>query len=358
MSKNGLLVCSPSSPTKNIGDYIQSVAQEQFWNHIDCYCEREALDEIESEDKINLIMNGWFMWKPERFPPSDCINPLFISFHIVPLFEKKFFTKETVAYLKKYEPIGARDIATKLLLESHGVKSYFSSCLTLTLGMKYKNEHNSGEILFVDPIYDVSGTREKLFDIKLYLESALYLLKYGCKVKSILSRFQPESRTIWSFISKRLNKLISACHFYASYKTAFDEGLIKNASVITHNVKANDYPTNDDMMAYAKELVNRYARARLVVTSRIHCALPCLALETPVIFIQSETLESIQKRSPGRMNGLIDLFNVFKYDRKVCLPNGMNKVTMDSKITNSDDYKKYRDSLINQVTAFTEKHGR
>lgn len=137
MNKNGLLVCAPSSRRKNIGDYIQSVAAEQFWDHIDCYCEREALNEIQSGDRINLIMNGWFMWKPQNFPPANCINPLFVSFHIVPLFKKTFFTPETIEYLKRYEPIGARDVGTQRLLESYGINSYFSSCLTLTLGMKY-----------------------------------------------------------------------------------------------------------------------------------------------------------------------------------------------------------------------------
>lgn len=85
-------------------------------------------------------MNGWFMWNPAKFPPAPSINPLFVSFHIVPSFSERFFTKETIAYLKKFEPIGARDYGTRDLLESYGIKSYYSSCLTLTLGMHYKNE--------------------------------------------------------------------------------------------------------------------------------------------------------------------------------------------------------------------------
>ena len=42
--KNGVLVCAPSSLYKNIGDYVQSVAQEQFLPKTDCYVEREALN--------------------------------------------------------------------------------------------------------------------------------------------------------------------------------------------------------------------------------------------------------------------------------------------------------------------------
>ena len=38
--RNGLLVCAGSGDVKNIGDYIQSVAQEQFYDRIDTYVER------------------------------------------------------------------------------------------------------------------------------------------------------------------------------------------------------------------------------------------------------------------------------------------------------------------------------
>jgi hypothetical protein len=37
----------------------------------------------------------------------------------------------------------------------------------------------------------------------------------------------------------------------------------------------------------ARDLLARYARAKAVVTNRLHCALPCLALGTPVLFIES-----------------------------------------------------------------------
>jgi len=38
-------------------------------------------------------------------------------------------------------------------------------------------------------------------------------------------------------------------------------------------------------MARAAELLDMYAAARVVVTSRVHCALPCLAMGTPVLFV-------------------------------------------------------------------------
>ena len=83
VTMNGLLKRSGTqSKTKNIGDYIQTVAQEQFWDKVDRYVEIEELDSVDSDEKINVIMNGWYMWKPQNFPPADCINPLFVSIHI------------------------------------------------------------------------------------------------------------------------------------------------------------------------------------------------------------------------------------------------------------------------------------
>ena len=115
---NGLLVVPPiCGNKKNIGDYIQSVAQEQYWNNIDCYVEREKIASFHSKEKTNLIMNGWFMWNAEQFPPSESINPFFISFHLSPSVSSRLLTPASIAYFKKYEPIGCRDIGTQKILE-------------------------------------------------------------------------------------------------------------------------------------------------------------------------------------------------------------------------------------------------
>lgn len=47
---------------------------------------------------------------------------------------------------------------------------------------------------------------------------------------------------------------------------------------------------HDTRLAYAREVVRTYGRhAKMVVTSRIHCALPCLAMGIPVMFIGPTT---------------------------------------------------------------------
>lgn len=136
----------------NIGDYIQAVAAEQFFDHIDTYVERERLDEYKGEP-IKMIMNGWYMHEPKHWPPAQNINPLFVAFHVNSLAKDSLLAPGSINYLKKYEPIGCRDLGTVDLLKSKGIDAYFSACMTLTLGYKYKTDKNSGKCYFVDPYY-------------------------------------------------------------------------------------------------------------------------------------------------------------------------------------------------------------
>ncbi len=50
-------------------------------------------------------------------------------------------------------------------------------------------------------------------------------------------------------------------------------------------------------LQYASDLLDRYARASLVITPRIHCGFPCLALKTPVILLQPGNVFSPERYS-------------------------------------------------------------
>lgn len=132
----------------NIGDYIQSLAARQFFKKIDVCVDRDRLSEYKGP-KINLLMNAWyFLWrKNESF--SDKFNPLFVAFHIN---NSENVSAQTLAYLKKHEPIGCRDYQTRDFLKAHQIKAYFSGCLTLTLGKTYKipDDQRLNRIYFVD----------------------------------------------------------------------------------------------------------------------------------------------------------------------------------------------------------------
>jgi len=361
--KNGILVCAGEGVYKNIGDYIQSVAQEQFFDKIDYYVEREHLDTFVSAEQVNLILNGWFMQHPENFPPSNSINPLFVSFHITPRVADALLSNETIKYLKRYEPIGARDLQTKELLESKGIKSYFSGCLTLTLGIKYKSEEKDGSIYFVDPYFDFltsSNIVSKIFDMVISLFKSV---KYRKVINKIIPNFEHEflGTKLGNMFPKTLKRIL-IYKFYKTYSTAFSDDLLFNAKYITHKIKHSGL-TNEDKMTYAKELITKYSKAKMVVTSRIHCGLPCIGIETPVIFVNSEYLKRGIARSGGRFGGLLNLFHclelsgnklVAKTDNLKQLLN-KSKITLDTIIENSNEYLTLKTDLMKKCNSFIKQ---
>ena len=352
---NGILICKGEAKRKNIGDYVQSVAQEQFFQKVDTYVEREHLDSFESKEKVKLIMSAWFMRHTENFPPSPCIDPLFISFHIVPRIEKKFFTEKCINYLKRYEPIGARDTGTKELLEKYGIKSYFSGCLTLTLGLKYKTQEKNGKVYFVDPFYEIGGGGT---GVKKYIIAILMFLKHPIKILKLNKSFVAENRSSIQKISPKFDHLLMCATFYDTYSTVFEDDVLLNASYVTHDLQQSSFSSEEEKMSYARNLISNYAKAKLVVTSRIHCGLPCLGVETPVIFVNSDSLAAGVKRSGGRFGGLINLFHTMYWTKKGVRSdfNVDGKISNQTRITNKDDYKILRDNLIDAVQQFVSNN--
>ena len=119
----------------NIGDEIQTIAQMRFIPKVDEWVPRETINKFKpkSKKKTKLIMNAWWMWQPKNFPPSEYIEPLLVSMYIRNELHKTFLTKKTKEYLKKFGPVGCRDISTCNWLNKEGIPAYFSGCLTLTL---------------------------------------------------------------------------------------------------------------------------------------------------------------------------------------------------------------------------------
>lgn len=297
----GLLIYKARGTLKNIGDYIQSIAAEQYTGGDVVQVQREKLHEYNGEP-IKLIMNGWFMHFPENWPPSKSIDPLFISFHINPAIAERMLTIEGVEYLKKYSPIGCRDKGTEKILQAKGIDTYLSGCLTLTLGKTYKNVIKSGQVCFVDPYYKTSKKPLAL------LGCFFTFMAHGKSVLKILSKLHP------SFTLKSLFKTLS---FYRVYERYFESSLLVNADYINHSVLESDFSNEESKFEYARNLLQKYSKASLVVTSRIHAALPCLAMDTPVIFVVSDDLrpngQGIQPNAKGRFEGLVELFNVMEF---------------------------------------------
>ena len=244
--RNGIVYYPKSN---NRGDDIQSYAASILTEGAEL-CDREKLNLIEIPTK--LLCNGWFMENGANWPPNRKVNPLFLSFHISTKSQKELTSPSSIAYFKKHQPIGCRDTHTLTLLQKHNVTCFLSGCLTLTLP-RYTGQRGDN-ILFVD----VMRTN--------------YTSSYR---KAIVSRMIPER---------------------------FKEKI----EFITHFSKEMKSQTSDERMNEAKLLLNRYKKAKLVFTSLIHCALPCVAMGTPVVFVDAGFNNNVAKRD--RFGGVTDLF--------------------------------------------------
>lgn len=274
--KFGLL----SYQESNLGDDVQAFAALQFMPRVDYFVHRDSIGDFvpsTRNDKVKIILNGWFMGS-RSWPPAKSLEPLFISFHIGQHYYREdrkwggknfLLRKASIAYLKEHAPIGCRDISTLKLLEAEGVEAYFSGCLTLTLGSILKKPVDTAareEILLVEPNLDL----RVLFDsIPLHLK--------------------------------------------------------QKASFVTHQTALIGPP--ELRLNTVSALLHRYASAKLVITSRLHCALPCLALGTPVIFVPPQ-------HDLGRFSGIWELLNV----ARVCDGTITENVPWENPAPNPDRY--------------------
>jgi hypothetical protein len=335
---------------KNIGDYIQSVAAGQFLRH-DVYIEREHLHEYEGE-KTKVIMNGWFMHYPKNFPPSESIEPLFVSFHINPKAKDELLSEKTVAYLKRHAPIGCRDHHTAEILQQRGVSAYFSGCLTLTLGETYKNipAERDGKVYIVDPFILLEKSRAAKVRIMLhFLKHARAVLRIARKIKR--SNWKKADRLASAKI------LLYAAFFHKAYASKFDQKLLLDAEYITHVVLEPQFKTEEQKFQYADTLLRKYSKASLVITSKIHCALPCTAMGTPVIFVNHPKLDPDTALSGGRLEGLLDLFNVLEYRKQSLKPSegfnpGKGKIDLSTPVPIKRGHLEHSQKLVKLCREF------
>lgn len=327
--KFGLFTYKDRNQHFNVGDHIQSLAARQYLPRVDQLIERDSLSLLNLKEETAAIMNGWYTHEPDNWPPVDLLKPFFVSFHLNSSHANKVLSKdENVKYLKKHSPIGCRDTGTVKLLKEKGIDAYYSSCLTTTLDIDYASEAKSDEILIVDVLY-----KDDL--LTQYKESPRRILS-GIKSGKIFSLFKRD-KTIKSIIPS---------------------SILKDAKYVTHSYWNKDY-NEEERFVLAENLLKRYAKAKLVITSRIHCALPCIALGTPVLFISGGGL--FRKSEMSRLKGVIEHLNVISTE-PLALDNSIaegvqvldpQKIDWDN-IKNPTSYIEYANKLKSACSKFVE----
>lgn len=220
-----------SKDTSNIGDDILTYAGKQFLPKVDYLIDRENMDiflPIEKEE-VSVIINGWFLHNFDHFPPSPYITPLYVGIHFTEdeiMGGYEYLKGYTSECLKRNQPIGCRDKRTANILSSQGIESCYSGCLTLTL-KPFDNVKASNKVIFVDVEQEIMDYVKQVLPKETLYDYKTHKLSQG-------ERGIPD----WSYRERRLE-------------------------------------------SYLKE----YQAADLVITTRLHCALPCVALGTPVVLL-------------------------------------------------------------------------
>ncbi len=345
---------------KNIGDYIQTVASMQYAGRDAELIEQEEADQFYPADKQKrkMIMNGWFQWRAEHWPPSEYIEPLLISMHFSPLRAEQLFSPKGMDFLRAHQPIGCRDLGTKQLLESKGLDCYFSACATLTLGKKYGVPKDQREgIYVVDPYFEIPPIKEKIISFFSYLiKHPLAVLKLG--MNTFFRDYSPTG-----FLDRDhswYRRFYKAMCFLRTYEQLFSISMLMSANYITHWVDIDLTKTTAwDCVYMAEDLVKKYGSAKLMITSRIHAGLPCLAMETPVIFIANKEItdDSGTWNTPGRLGGLLEFFRIIKINNNQFetddeIFSSIKKFDNNIDFENKIEWKEYAEKLDKSLTIF------
>lgn len=266
--------------SKNIGDYIQSQAViDLIKPNKTKFIDRENLHKYDGNN-LKTIINGWFMEKPNNWPPSAKIKPLFLSFHINPSIVKTFLNKKSIEYFKKNEPIGCRDYYTRDVLIKKGVNAFYSSCLTTTIDRKkYLKEKPPTGIIVIGAFDRLNP----IIDNKSIFKLLLSIIKY------------PFKKISYTIKLKKFN----------NHLLGLNREINTHSQIIKQPVKSHQKG-----IELAKEMLEKIAKSEIIITSRIHAALPALAMGLKVIFINEGLDHNNHKQ---RLLGLKNYFTCVNY---------------------------------------------
>ncbi len=278
--------------TRNIGDDIQSYVTQRFLPRVDYYIDRNHMDEFvpNTEEKVATIINGWFLQYTLNWPFSPYVKPLPISMHFT---YKDWFWDTTdrayhlqgygLEYLKSIEPIGCRDSHTVKLLNSKGIKTEYTGCMTLTLE-PFEGIEKQDYICAVDVSDKVVEQIRKTTDMEV--------------------------------------------------------------KVVTHTVPEDYYKLSwEERMKNVEDLLKLYQGARAVISYRLHCALPCLALGTSVILLNEDY----------RNDRFGDYTKYIESCSEEDFISGKVKYDYRNIPTHSDEWKDLRKNLIKRCENFVKE---
>lgn len=282
IDKNNFLLFSyeshlPKFNWTNLGDYIQTIATKNalksiFSNINFLFHDRDTLTSYYQKDKITpVVMQGWFSHS-RYFIPNNNTLPVFVGTHFAS--EIYNFIQRFISFYPwffKDKQIGCRDFETLRFCQTMGLDSYLSRCLTLTLPKRDEN-------IVGDTIYFVGISKDML-------------------------AYMPD-------------KLKNSAEHINQQEASFEV----DGSLDWKNL----YRKTEDLLQTYKN------KAKLIVTSALHCAAPCTAMGIPVVLI-AKNQENI-----NRFSAIKGIIPIYTYDD---LKN--NRINFNPKSLNIEDLKQY-----------------
>ncbi len=212
-----------------VGDDIQLLAIENLYKYMG----------IDYNNVIRIpfsqlsTYDGEYAILPLSFPfygYSNENNITNFSPRIIPVFlgfatMVQNYNETDLKYLKRYEPIGCRDQYTMNALRKNGIDAYLNGCLTAALPKKRNGFDGKKKIFCVD-------------------------------IPDSFHKYIPED-------------------------------IMENCEFVNHVVFSDECPNGTEERA--KEVYKRYIdEAKMIITTRMHAALPCIAMGIPVILAKEK----------------------------------------------------------------------
>ena len=234
----------------NSGDEMQGFSGLQFLPYLTDFVDRDfGLPHTPTQ---YLFANAWWGYS-SSFPPPPSLKAAWFSVHMSSSF-KKITVPRNIGYFRRYSlevgPIGARDDPTLAFLRKLGLPTYLSSCFTQMLrssGNRYKENFSKRNLIM---LVDVD---ENLLPAEI---------------------------------------VALGTHFRAD---------VNKSNIFDRQAR----------LEHAQKLHHLYStEAKVVITSRIHSALPASVNGVPVIFVE-QSEDRLPGGKGGRTQGISNLFHTY-----------------------------------------------
>ena len=229
----------------NLGDDLRTLAASRLLPRIDRTLDADRPDApltgLSPADRVVTLFTGAFLRSAAHWPPQEQIAPVYLGAHFsaedtwgVPF---EALSGAGRSFLTACAEVGCRDERTLRLMEKAGIPAQLTACVTLSLDRP-----------------DVPKAQP-----------------YVC--------------------------CVDAPGAVAAALREFAPGVGAQVRELTHQL---DSPSRDfaARMAHAEDVVRTYAGATFVVTRRLHCAMVCLAVGTPVVLLYNSGYEDVSRFAP------------------------------------------------------------